>query len=183
MSPPSKQEILDGIVQGRPQHGPTNVHIDVTNACNAACITCWDHSPLLSEPRPVSWKRRQFSLADFTRLVEGLDAMGSVEAVILSGMGEPLVHPDIYSMASMVKQRGWHLTMLTNLVAADIDTLIDCGVDQLLVGVHGVTPATYGAFHPGWDEKEFFVMCQYLRRLRSAAVSWAVTPPIATSGT
>jgi MoaA/NifB/PqqE/SkfB family radical SAM enzyme len=93
-----------------------------------------------------------------------------VQAVILSGMGDPLVHPDIYAMIAMVKARGWQLTVLTNLVAADIDRLEISGVDQLLIGVHGVTPQSYTAFHPGWTEKHFSTMCRYLRRLSAAGV-------------
>ncbi len=161
----SKREILEGIAAGTPRTGPRTVHIDVTNACNAACITCWDHSPLLDEARPPAWKKRRIELSAFEVLVADLAALGSVTSVILSGMGDPLVHPDIYEMIARVKQHGWHLTVMTNLIAADIDRLAPAGVDQFLVGVHGATPAAYSAFHPGWDEREFNLLCSHLRRL------------------
>jgi pyruvate-formate lyase-activating enzyme len=163
----SKRAILDGIAAGAPITGPRTVHIDVTNACNAACITCWDHSPLLVEKRSVAWKKRRLDLEVFDELVADLVALGSVKAVILSGMGDPLVHPDIYSMIERVKREGWHVTVMTNLIAADIDRLAHLGVDQFLIGVHGATPVAYSAFHPGWDEREFFTLCRYLRRLGS----------------
>jgi MoaA/NifB/PqqE/SkfB family radical SAM enzyme len=166
----TREAILAGIAAGAPARGPSTVHIDVTNACNAACITCWDHSPLLEQPRAAAWKQRMLACDDFMRLVDELAALGSVEAVILSGMGEPLVHPDIYRMIAAVKQQGWHLTILTNLVAADIDRLAASGVDQLLVGVHGARPASYLAFHPGWTERHFATLCRYLRRLKGAGV-------------
>lgn len=155
---------------GEATAGPTTVHVDVTNACNAACITCWDHSPLLETPRSPAWKRQALSFETFERLIGELDALGTVEAFILSGMGEPLTHPDIYRMIALVKARGWHLTMLSNLVAADIARLADSGVDQLLVGVHGATPVGYTAFHPGWTEQHFNTMCRYLRELSEAGV-------------
>lgn len=163
----SKQAILAGIAAGAPRTGPRTVHVDVTNACNAACITCWDHSPLLVEQRSVAWKKRRIDLATFDALVADLAALGSVKAMILSGMGDPLVHPDIYAMIARVKREGWHLTVMTNLIAADIDRLAALGVDQFLVGVHGATPVAYSAFHPGWDEREFFTLCKHLRRLGS----------------
>ncbi|HUH03047.1 MAG TPA: radical SAM protein, partial [Kofleriaceae bacterium] len=166
-----RARVLAGIDGAAPLVGPQTVHIDVTNACNAACVTCWDHSPLLREPRPVSWKKRRLDVDTFADLVTDLDAMGSVRSVILSGMGEPLVHPDIYRMIALVKRHGWHLTMLTNLVAADIDQLAESGVDQLLVGVQGATPRAYTAFHPGWTEQHFATMCRYLRALRGAGVA------------
>lgn len=166
-----KSEVLAGIFEGRPRVGPSTVHVDVTNGCNAACITCWDHSPLLKEPRPATWKKQRFSFEDFDALLSDLDGFGSMTAMILSGMGDPLVHPNIYEMIDQVKARGWHLTLLTNLLAADIDRLAQSGVDQLLVGVHGATPEAYTKFHPGWDESHFFTLCRYLRQLRSAGVT------------
>lgn len=165
-----RRVVLDDLARGVPSVGPHNVHIDVINGCNAACVTCWDHSPLLEVPRPASWKRRRLPLARFHEVCDQLRDLGSVRAVVLSGMGEPLIHPDIYAMIERVKAEGWHLTVLTNLVAADIDRFADSGVDTVLVGVQGATPATYAAFHPGWTEQQFFTMCRYLRRLGSAGV-------------
>lgn len=157
--------ILDGIAAGSPATGPLTVHVDITNACNAACITCWDHSPLLASARSAAWKKTRLDRAVFDRLIGDLAALGSVRSMILSGMGDPLVHPEIYELIARVKREGWHLTVMTNLIAADIDRLAGAGVDQFLVGVHGATPAAYSAFHPGWDEREFFLLCKYLRRL------------------
>lgn len=164
-----KRQVLEGIAAGVPVHGPRTVHFDVTNACNAACITCWDHSPLLNAPRAAAWKKTRIDPDAFDLLVDELDAMGSVKAAILSGMGDPLVHPDIYRMIARVKKAGWHLTLMSNLIAADIDRLVALAPDQILVGVHGATPTAYSAFHPGWDEREFFVLCKHLRALASTS--------------
>ncbi|MEZ4219738.1 MAG: radical SAM protein [Polyangiaceae bacterium] len=160
-----RERVLQGIAAGKPGTGPLTVHVDVTNACNAACITCWDHSPLLTQPRSAQWKRMRMEGAVFRRLIEELDALGSLQAVILSGMGDPLVHPEIYDFARVVKDRGKHLTLLTNLVAADIERLALSQVDQLLVGVHGASARSYLAFHPGFTEKHFNELCRYLRVL------------------
>lgn len=167
----SKSDVLAGIAAGAPTTGPRTVHVDVTNACNAACITCWDHSPLLVEQRSSLWKKKKFDLAVFDQLVSDLAALGSVKSIILSGMGDPLVHPDIYEMIARVKREGWHLTVMTNLIAADIDRLVGLGVDQFLIGVHGATPTAYSAFHPGWDEREFFLLCSHLRRLMTTGAA------------
>jgi MoaA/NifB/PqqE/SkfB family radical SAM enzyme len=166
----SRDAVLAGIAEGSPRLGPQSVHIDVTNGCNAACVTCWDHSPLLTTPRPASWKRRRLPLERFHAIVDQLVALGSVEAVVLSGMGEPLTHPGIYDMIARIKAEGWSLTMLSNLIAADIDRLAASGIDNLLVGVQGASPESYTAFHPGWTEQDFFTMCRHLRRLGRAGV-------------
>lgn len=161
-----RERVLQGIRGGAPTTGPLTVHIDVTNACNAACVTCWDHSPLLATPRSSAWKKQRMDLERFSALMRDLDSFGSVSAIILSGMGDPLVHPEIYEMMAEVKRRGLALTVLTNLVAADVDRLARSQVDQLLVGVHGATPRTYVAFHPGWNERHFHDLCRYLRVLQ-----------------
>ncbi len=161
----SDDAVLAGMRAGRPTTGPLHVHVDVTNTCNAACVTCWDHSPLLTQARPNDWKRRRLPAARFHALLDELDALGSVRAVVVSGMGEPLTHPEIYEMLAAVKARGWALTLMTNLVAADIARLAPIGVDQVLVGVQGVTPTSHMAFHPGWTEDHFFRMCKNLRAL------------------
>lgn len=165
-----RDKVLKGMQQGKPLTGPIDVHIDVTNSCNAACITCWDHSPLLKQPRSFDWKRRYLSKEHFSRLVEELAELGSVRSVVISGMGDPLTHPDIYDYLSLVKNKGWHLTVLSNLLAADIDALCASQIDNLLVGVHGATPDAYMAFHPGWTEQQFFTLCKYLRRLHQAGI-------------
>ncbi len=160
-----RDQVLGGIREGTPKTGPLTVHVDVTNACNAACITCWDHSPLLATPRSTQWKKQRMDLERFRWLMRDLDSFGSVAAIILSGMGDPLVNPEIYEMIADVKQRGLHLALLTNLVAADIERLAQASVDQLLVGVHGASPKTHMAFHPGWTEQHFNDLCRYLRVL------------------
>lgn len=165
------EEVLQGLRAGRPVAGPLTVHIDVTNGCNAACVTCWDHSPLLTEARPAAWKRQRLDWARFQALTDDLARLGGLRGVVLSGMGEPLTHPDIYRMIAACKARGWHVMMITNLVAADVEALCASGVDQLLVGVQGVTPDSYAAFHPGWTERHFFTMCRYLRRLQRTSVA------------
>ena len=168
--PSLRDRVLEGLATGRPQVGPIQVHVDVTNRCNAACITCWDHSPLLKVARTGAWKSRRLPWETWQRLLQDLDAFESVGAVVLSGMGEPLTHPRIYDMMADVKARGWHLTVLSNLLAADLDRLCDAGIDNLLVGVHGATPEAYAAFHPGWDESDFFRMTRGLKALANAGV-------------
>ena len=73
--------VLDAIASGVPTSGPRTVHVDVTNACNAACITCWDHSPLLRDARSAAWKKQRWDLAAFEAVVADLAVLGSVHNV------------------------------------------------------------------------------------------------------
>jgi len=164
------RSVLEGIRAGRPPTGPRTVHVDLTNGCNARCLPCWDHSPLLREPRPAAWKRVRLDLGRFLSLVEDLDALGSVDALILSGMGEPLTHPDIWTMLDAVRERGWALTLISNLVAPGAERLARHPPTRILAGLHAATPATYAELHPGWDESQFFTAVRVLRALATVPV-------------
>lgn len=158
------QAIHDGVVR----IGPQTVHLDVTNSCNTDCVTCWDHSPHLREPRPASWKRQRVDVAALSRVVDDIESLGGLEAVIVSGMGEPFTHPDIYDLLADLKRRGLHVTIITNLVAADVERVVDLGVDALLVGVQGASEQSYLAFHPSFQAPMWARLHAQLERLRDA---------------
>lgn len=156
-----------GIAEGRTLVGPQTVHIDLANGCNTNCTTCWDHSPLLTTPRSAVWKRKLFDFERFVALAQDLAGMQSVEAVILSGMGDPFVNPAIYDIIAECKRHGWHVTVLTNALLADADRIAALGVDAMLVSVNGVTPASYTAFHPNLRAEDF-------ERLKTLLARWQV---------
>jgi MoaA/NifB/PqqE/SkfB family radical SAM enzyme len=160
--------VLRGILDGRVVQGPQTIHLDVTNGCNTNCITCWDHSPLLAIERSSAWKRKRVDAAAIEAVLDDALSLGGLAAVILSGMGEPFTHPDVYRMIEAVKRRGLHLTIITNLVAADADRVLDLEVDQLLVGIHGASEASYRAFHPSFVGDEWRRLCGMLARFTAA---------------
>jgi MoaA/NifB/PqqE/SkfB family radical SAM enzyme len=160
--------VLDGIRAGRPLAGPATLHIDVTNGCNTNCITCWDHSPLLTLARSHAWKRQRVDLAAVEALLDDVASLGGLEAVIVSGMGEPFTHPDIYRILAAVKDRALHLTVITNLVAADVDAVRGVGVDALLIGIHGASERAYRAFHPSFGAREWALLHEMLGALAAA---------------
>ena len=163
-----RDAVLAGIDAGVPGTGPETVHVDLVNACNADCVTCWDHSPLLRAGRDPEWKGRKARAPDVIRLLEELDVLGGLRRVILSGMGEPFLHPDLFTVVAAVKERSLHLTVITNLLAAEPDRVLESGIDQLLVGVHAASEATYRAFHPAFRGGEWETLLGKLRVLRDA---------------
>ncbi len=163
---------LRDVRDDRLRRGPQTLHIDVTNACNTNCVTCWDHSPHLNEARPIAWKKQRIAVDTVRALLDDVQSLddddGGLQAVILSGMGEPFTHPDIYDLISLVKARGLHLTIITNLVAADVDRVIDLGVDALLVGVQGASEQSYLAFHPNFSSWHWQKLNEQLDKLAAA---------------
>ena len=159
---------LAGIDAGAPVTGPETVHVNLVNACNTDCLTCWDHSPLLAAPRPAAWKGRRARTEDVQRLLDDLDELGGLRNVILSGMGEPFLHPGIAQVIAAVKRYPLHLTIITNLLLADVGTVLGLGVDQLLVGIHAASREAYEAFHPSFRSGEWETLLGKLRAFRDA---------------
>jgi len=157
-----------GMKTGSVYTGPQTVHIDITNACNTNCVTCWDHSPSLKTPRSQDWKKQQMSWEMFDALTQDIARMNSVKAVILSGMGEPFLNPYIYQMIAQCKEYGWHTTVLTNSLKCDPGRVLASDVDMLLISVNGVTPKSYTAFHPNLTPKDFERLCEILGEFASA---------------
>jgi len=153
---------LQGIKEGKVLTGPQTVHIDLANGCNTNCTTCWDHSPLLTLSRTMEWKRKQFDFQAFSLLAEDLASMNSVEAVILSGMGDPFVNPAIYQIIEVCKNYGWYITVLTNALLANAEKILSLKVDMMLISVNGVSPKSYTAFHPNLRPSDFDKLCNLL---------------------
>ena len=162
------RDLKDGVVR----LGPQTLHIDVTNSCNTNCVTCWDHSPHLDVARPASWKRQRVDPTAIAALLDDVQSLdsdeGGLTSIILSGMGEPFTHPDIYTLIADVKRRGLHLTIITNLVAADVDRVVELGVDALLIGVQGASEQSYLAFHPNFSPWHWARLNEQLVVLRDA---------------
>jgi MoaA/NifB/PqqE/SkfB family radical SAM enzyme len=159
---------LLGMHLGKPLIGPDTLHIDITNGCNTNCVTCWDHSPHLLQPRPQRWKRQRIDSATVCDILSEVSELGGLRSVILSGMGEPFTHPEIYDMIAEVKRRGLYLTIITNLVASDPKRIVALGVDQLLIGLHAASKAAYQAFHPSFVSDEWERVLRMLAQFREA---------------
>lgn len=150
--------------------GPRTLHLDLTNGCNTDCVTCWDHSPHLAAPRDPAWKARRADLPALLDLIDDAASGGTLEHVLVSGMGEPLTHPGALPFLAALKARGLHVTLLTNLLHPAADDLTPAMVDTLLVGLHAASEPTYRAFHPTLPPGAFATVRGRLAR-RAAAGS------------
>ena len=159
---------LMSIDRGEPLIGPKTLHIDLTNGCNTNCITCWDHSPLLTEARTAAWKRQRVDAAEAIAIVDDVMTLGGLSAVIVSGMGEPFTHPEVYEILAALKERRLHVTVITNLIPADAKKIVALSVDELLIGVHAASERAYRAFHPSFERDEWYRLLASLETFRRA---------------
>ncbi len=137
------------------------VQIEVTTHCNAACIYC-PHT-LARE----SWQSAHFPLTLFHDL---LPSLNHTNLVFLQGWGEPLLHPDIFEMVRLCKNRNKIVGFTTNGMLLNkeiIHTIVDLQVDILGVSFAGTTPATHNQIRKGTNFDTVVAALEYLRRIKA----------------
>jgi MoaA/NifB/PqqE/SkfB family radical SAM enzyme len=90
------------------------LQVEVTTCCQAACGYC---------PHTVyqeHWASHHLPLAAFRRL---LPILKKTRLVHLQGWGEPFLHPDFFTMASLARRAGCHVGTTTNGMLLDADGL------------------------------------------------------------
>lgn len=173
----SRKSRLTGLIDNRPRTGPQTVHFDIANACNTRCTTCWHHSPhLLPSHRPTAaWKRERLPLATFARALDDLLALGGLESIILSGMGDPTLNEDLYAMVELAHRSGLGVTIITNLLALEVPRLSAAsrpGVPlDLLTSICGVSADTWQRFHAHPSPRGFETVLTRLDELAAHGLS------------
>jgi MoaA/NifB/PqqE/SkfB family radical SAM enzyme len=115
---------------------PVNLYIEVTKNCNEKCTMC---------PRTYYWPHRRDNLTfeDFKRIVDNFPRL---ERVVLHGLGEPLLNPELFEMVYYLKARGAYVLFNSNalaLNAARREALLASGLDEYRVSFDASQPATY----------------------------------------
>ena len=117
---------------------PRELYVEVTNRCNSRCQTCIRTFELL-EPL------RDLTLAEFQAIV---DQFPVLERVVLHGIGEPLLNPELAAMIRYVKDQHPSAEVLFNSNAVLLDedwqrALMDTGLDEFRISLDAATAATY----------------------------------------
>ncbi|MFH1787961.1 MAG: radical SAM protein [Candidatus Altiarchaeota archaeon] len=113
---------------------PFKVWVDVTDACNLACIFCRTHSPLAK----AQGRRNNFMEIDmFKGIVDELSSIG-VKEIVFSPHGEPFAHPNFLEMAEYAAGKGLKCSIVTNGTLLDEETAKRlAGLDvELRVSLH-----------------------------------------------
>lgn len=143
--------------------GPRVFHLDITNDCNTNCLYCWFHSPLSlkridADLLDEKWKKTYLDLDIAKLLIKDLARLGTKEDLVLSGKGEPVLHPNVVEVIKEAKQRDIFVTLFCNGVELDAnlqDAIIENQVDLLYISVSSATYRTYIKLHPRRPKDEF----------------------------
>ena len=114
---------------------PVILHIETTSRCNLRCPTCAH-----AEKGGVG---EDLSLDQFKTLVDQFDY---VAKTILYGIGEPLLHRDLFEMVRHAKGRGIFCGFFTNgvlLTERIREEVLENGQDYLNISIDGATRETF----------------------------------------
>ena len=116
-------------------------------ACNFVCKYC--HFSIEKEKRCFVTDRIAMSMDLYKKCIDGIaDFPEKVRTLRFVGMGEPLMHRHIAEMVRIAKQRGVadRVEILSNgslLTRQMTHSLIDAGLDRLVVSLQGVSARAY----------------------------------------
>lgn len=123
---------------------PRFLQVEVTSACNLRCHMC------AVRYRPaVNKTDGAMSLELYRRLVDELPHPGEV---VLQGLGEPLLAPDLVAMVAHAKLRGAVVGFNCNgtlLTRKNCTVLVEAGLDWIAVSLDGATAETYESIRDG----------------------------------
>lgn len=117
---------------------PRYIQLEPTNRCNQKCIMCPRNEPDYDVP---------FGDMSFKDYIKILDQIPYISNMQLNGLGEPLLHPEIFNMIKEAKKRGIKLSMNSNLIPVNsiekAKKLVDSGLDILKVSIDTANPEIY----------------------------------------
>ncbi len=156
----------DQLILQRPIAELARLYLEPTTACNLRCRTCirnvWDE--------PVGHMAGE----TFAKVVAGVQALPGPLSVVLSGLGEPLVHPGLLDMVRDLKRTEARVELITNGVLLDeprAKALIDLGLDLLWVSLDGASPECYAGVRVEGDLPTVMTNLAGLRNLKYMARS------------
>ncbi len=152
---------------------PVKMTIEPTLQCNSRCMMCNRYFHAQQAANSIGFMD--------IRLLEKLRPfLLRAEEIIVSGFGEPLLHPDFVRICQMVKSQGPMVYFYTNgiLFTPDMVTkLIDIGVDRICISMGGATRRSYKNIR-GVDE--FAAVCENLRLIADLKTKKNSSKPIVT---
>ena len=116
--------------------GPRELYLEVSNRCQSLCVTC----PLTFGGHQ---SRRDMTLEDVQRIA---GQAPSLERVVLHGIGEPLLNPQLPEMVAWFSSRGVRTAFNTNAIALNAvrgRALLEAGLSELRVSVDAATRQSY----------------------------------------
>ena len=128
MAPPSRPPVVGRL--------PRSLYLETTNRCDSKCQTCIRTFETLEPPADLS-------LEHVRKITEQFPVL---DRVVLHGIGEPLLNPQIFDIVAYLKTRVAEVLFNSDAIGLTLDRarrLIECGLDEYRVSMDAATTATY----------------------------------------
>ena len=132
-----------GISKNRCLLGPKRLEIEILNYCNINCYFCWFHSPLVKK----TYKKWHIEPGTFKKIVDQAKNIG-IEHFYITARGEPCLHPDFASLLRYAREKGFFITITTNLTVRNKETLSALALaDNIEVTLSAYSEENYKKIH------------------------------------
>ncbi len=145
-----------------PSQGPAEIWFHITNKCNLRCITCFKNAG-----ESLSYEMKYEEIKKLIMDIECLVRKTSNLKLIISG-GEPLLRKDLNKILRFIKQRNFHVHLITNgtLITREIaEEWKEIGVDFIQVSLDGSKPEVNDAIRGEGSFKRAIKGASILREL------------------
>ncbi len=115
---------------------PRSLYLETTNRCDSKCQTCIRTFETLEPPADLTLDRVRAIVDQFPLL----------DRVVLHGIGEPLLNPEIFDIVAHLKTRVASVLFNSDAISltpARARRLIESGLDEYRVSLDAATAATY----------------------------------------
>ena len=169
--PVDPRRYFDSVARERTEtadRDPVCLYIEVTNRCNLPCTTC---------PRTFEELEPAANM-DFGLFRSIVDQYPGVGRVVLHGIGEPLMVPQLPKMITYLKERGSYVLFNTNgtlLNERRGRELIASGLDELRVSLDAAEPDAYAAVR---GKNKFSAIVDNVRAFRALQRQFAAERPV-----
>jgi MoaA/NifB/PqqE/SkfB family radical SAM enzyme len=163
----NKFKLFSGLVHGEKAFlGPYWLTICISSFCNLSCINCFYHSP---SARSKNIGSKRFIDPDpLFDLFQSAATMGTQE-VMISGAGEPLMHPNLDSILSATHTTGLKTTLFTNGTLINekmIDLFFRYNIHRIRISLWAKSISEYKKNYPGTEPKLFHQTLKNIKLLQ-----------------
>lgn len=141
---------------------PYVLKIESTNICNLRCPFCLDRD------RSAFDKGRGFGRMTLDEFKKIIDVLGPYTVRInLYGSGEPVLFKETYDMVSYAAERNIAVAIsanLSNFKKEDVDRLLTCGLEHLIISCHGATEKSYLKYNVGGNFERVMENMRHITR-------------------
>lgn len=143
---------LQSCLDGKPVLGPEEVVMGIINMCQLRCVTCWYWSPFLEQkPSDPNWEQQKIDKDLCFKIFDELAEL-KVDKLLISGQGEPFLHPHIMDIIEYAKKKFRRLSVASNGLCLDERKATNLAQilgkdDRFCISVSAASAESYATYH------------------------------------